>query len=106
MKLFVLLFSVNLVLGDIRPLSPPYIPVDLIPEWQEAHPGYMNVLKLNEEETPRIESRIVGGSEAAAHQFPYQVGVISHLLSGINGWCGGSLVSVNFVLTAAHCVDL
>lgn len=46
------------------------------------------------------EEAIVGGSQAAAGQFPYQVSVqtSSHR-------CGGSIIDKDHVLTAAHCVD-
>jgi len=47
------------------------------------------------------ESRIIGGTTAKDGQFPYQAG-----LSLDNSyWCGGSIISVNYILTAAHCVD-
>jgi len=46
------------------------------------------------------ESRIVGGKPAAKGQFPHQAGVY---LNGRN-FCGGSLISKNWVLTAGHCV--
>ena len=44
-------------------------------------------------------NRITGGSLASRGQFPWQVGLI------INGgsFCGGSLISSRWVLTAAHC---
>ncbi|XP_011205130.2 serine protease SP24D [Bactrocera dorsalis] len=44
--------------------------------------------------------RIVGGTQAAVGQFPYQVSV------RVNGKhiCGGALVAQGFVVTAAHCV--
>ncbi|XP_072390349.1 brachyurin-like [Diabrotica undecimpunctata] len=44
---------------------------------------------------------ITGGDEAVPHAYPYQVGI------RINSdeFCGGSLISTNFVLTAAHCVN-
>lgn len=45
------------------------------------------------------DRRIFNGELAEAGQFPYAVGLI--LPSGI---CGGSLVSPNYVLTAAQCI--
>ncbi|CAH1636853.1 unnamed protein product [Spodoptera littoralis] len=49
-------------------------------------------------------SRIVGGSPSALGAFPYQAGLLASYF-GIDGTgvCGGSLVSANRVLTAAHC---
>ncbi|XP_023013492.1 serine protease P38 [Leptinotarsa decemlineata] len=47
--------------------------------------------------TPRL--RIIGGDEAVPHAFPYQVG----LLINNRALCGASLISENYVLTAAHC---
>lgn len=49
---------------------------------------------------PIPQSRIVGGQLAATAQFPFQVSLRyfgSHI-------CGGSIISENYILTAAHCV--
>ena len=44
--------------------------------------------------------KIVGGSEAQPHQFPWLVALFA------NSWfCSASLLSEEWVLTAAHCVD-
>merc|ERR1711921_307 len=52
-------------------------------------------------EGPPAAGRIVGGIEAEEHQWPWQVALFVD-----NAWfCGGSLISENYVLTAAHCVD-
>lgn len=49
--------------------------------------------------------RILGGLEAEPGQFPWQVLlVIQYYEWGILG-CGGSLISDQWVITAAHCVD-
>ncbi|XP_058457137.1 serine protease SP24D-like [Malaya genurostris] len=45
--------------------------------------------------------RIVGGSTAEANQFPHQVALLRF---GISLSCGGSLITNQWVLTAAHCV--
>jgi len=48
--------------------------------------------------------RIVGGDEARPNQFPYQVGLfVTKQLEQV--FCGGSLISTRYVLTAAHCVS-
>ena len=46
--------------------------------------------------------RIIGGSEAIARQYPWEV----QLRDKRTGWliCGGSLVSDTSILTAGHCV--
>ncbi|XP_044763642.1 brachyurin-like [Coccinella septempunctata] len=48
----------------------------------------------------KVGGRIIGGDEAAPHAYPYQVGLS---INGGMSFCGGSLVSRNYVLTAAHC---
>nr|ACM40875.1 trypsin [Culicoides nubeculosus] len=50
----------------------------------------------------RITMKIVGGSPAREHQFPWQASVTS--CSGQScSTCGGSLISRRYILTAAHC---
>merc|ERR1711934_384234 len=47
------------------------------------------------------EGRIVGGVEATEHAWPWQVALFID-----DAWfCGGSIISENYVLTAAHCAD-
>ncbi|XP_018570823.1 brachyurin-like [Anoplophora glabripennis] len=51
------------------------------------------------DESTLPEGRIIGGSEVSRNSVPYQAALL------INGasLCGGSLISTNRVLTAAHC---
>lgn len=52
----------------------------------------------------RPDGRIVGGYFATPGQFPYQIVMIANFPEG-GALCGGSVLSQNFILTAAHCVD-
>jgi len=47
------------------------------------------------------DSLIVGGRQARAGQFPWQVS----LDDGRGSFCGGTIINRNWVLTAAHCCD-
>lgn len=54
----------------------------------------------------RAAHKIVGGDEAAPHEFPYQISLQWNFNDGRTPtmhFCGGSLLNENFVLTAAHC---
>jgi len=50
---------------------------------------------------PVRSSRIVGGVEAKPHSWPHQVALFIDDMY----FCGGSLISEQWVLTAAHCMD-
>ena len=53
---------------------------------------------------PHASIRIVGGTEAGVHEFPWQAGLVV-FVDGEYFSCGGSLISEQAILTAAHCVD-
>jgi hypothetical protein len=50
--------------------------------------------------------RIVGGTTVSASQYPWIVGVVTYLdatAGGGVGWCTGTVIAPNKVLTASHC---
>lgn len=55
---------------------------------------------LNSDSYRNWNGRIVGGETATPHQFPYQVSLRSATNSH---FCGGSIITADWVLTAAHC---
>ena len=53
---------------------------------------------------PLDKRRIVGGVDAKVNQYPWQVGLMNRLFDR-ESKCGGTLLSSDTVLTAAHCVE-
>lgn len=47
------------------------------------------------------DSFIVGGRDASLSSWPWQVG----LISAYGVFCGGTLITYDVVITAAHCLD-
>jgi len=55
---------------------------------------------------PNVSGFIVGGVEARPHSIPWQIGLGTMRGSSYGGQiCGGSIVSENIVITAAHCIS-
>lgn len=66
-----------------------------------AQPNYDGIDLQDSDLT--IEPRIVGGKDAIEGQFPYQVSLRTRFLR--QHFCGGSIISSYFILTAAHCTQ-
>ncbi|XP_054157387.1 kallikrein-2-like [Oppia nitens] len=49
-----------------------------------------------------IQPKIIGGNDADISKFTFQVLIQVHY-NGYYSYCGGSLISPNWILTAAHC---
>lgn len=105
-KIFLLLFS-SLVLIKCEILEMPQEFLDAKSPMESQYflriidsnfPGlYDNVLAS-------IEARIAGGESTSAEKFPYQVLMYMVDKNGSNFICGGSLITHEWVLTAAHCL--
>lgn len=82
-------------------------PLRLIKEYQEAYPQFFIDTGVEENEEvfhPLTRNgRILDGSIANPNDFPWAAGVLLSFEHD-NGWCSGSLVSRNYVLTAAQCM--
>lgn len=80
------------------------VPIYETDEWLAQHPdmAQLVIAKRNAQpiETSR-NGRVWGGRLAEAGELPYQVGIV--VLLSRQAFCGGSIVSNNFVLSAASC---
>lgn len=48
--------------------------------------------------------RVINGQLAQPNQFPWHAIVEGTQLNGNRTLCGGALISIRYVLTAAHCI--
>jgi len=66
-------------------------------------PEFPVIDPIPEASVPSIQQRIINGTSATVHQFPWFVSIRSQAQNGLQSICGGSLISPEWVLTAAHC---
>ena len=60
------------------------------------------VTSLPLEDDQNLDKRIVDGRNTKPHAFPFIVSL--HRFSDNEHFCGGSLISESWILTAAHCL--
>ncbi|CAH1636854.1 unnamed protein product [Spodoptera littoralis] len=99
MKVFLVLALATLAYANVEPALDGNTAFGYIQKY--AIPLAEEIRKAEEQMS---QQRIVGGSPSSEGQFPYQAGLLASY-AGISGTgvCGGSLVSANRVITAAHC---
>uniref|UniRef100_A0A182QHD0 Peptidase S1 domain-containing protein n=1 Tax=Anopheles farauti TaxID=69004 RepID=A0A182QHD0_9DIPT len=73
-------------------------PIDEFDHYWQRLPAELQFLRH-----ARPTGRIVNGEEAVPGQFPYQIALLSTFAAG-SGLCGGTVITNNYILTAAHCV--
>ena len=75
-------------------------------DWSAVRPLDVNpeVLPLARTHSLPADGRITNGNLAKAGQFPYQAGLMLYVQGGA-AWCGGSVISDRWIVTAAHCTD-
>lgn len=62
------------------------------------------VTARNNDLIPTITGKIVGGQNATEFQFPHQAAIFINYSDG-QYFCGGSIIALKIILTAAHCVE-
>ncbi|XP_076070668.1 elastase-1-like [Mytilus galloprovincialis] len=77
------------------------VPDSLIVEGGEKNKVPDSLMVGNGGKTRVPDSFIVGGRDASLSSWPWQVG----LISAYGVFCGGTLITYDVVITAAHCLD-
>ncbi len=64
-----------------------------------------NVNAENGVADPIVETKIISGKQSKSNAWPWMAAILSTKESGEVGFCGGTLIAPEWVLTAAHCAE-
>lgn len=97
-----LLFLLLLLLRVAVPVGGPVLPVPVHCGRSRYHSHHMNFYS-----DPEVVKRIVGGQTSQTGEWPWLVTMqLARNGTEFEHLCGGSLISREWVLTAAHCFEL
>lgn len=107
MKVIAIILAAVATLATVQANVGPIVWAEVTPIWQAPafllnFPILRRFLSRNIDENNGF---IRSGTPAEEEQFPWVVGLIFHL-EEINGFCGGTLITPDYVLTAAHCAQM
>lgn len=71
-----------------------------------GHPAVVNDCGVNDiQEEDYTNNRVIGGREAKPGRWPWQVDLQAKRVYPNGHVCGGTLISSQWLLTAAHCIE-
>ena len=96
----------------ITPNDTQSLPI-VLPDYQDVsdikskeHGLYDDAVEAIYSDTNKRKKRIINGSKVYPQEIPWQVGIIVKGSNPILGqFCGGSIISQKWILTACHCVE-
>jgi len=71
--------------------------------WAVSIHAHKHSLVVRHDRLPRARAAVVGGSQIAISQAPWQVEILAKFKSGNGNSCGGAILDSTHVVTAAHC---
>nr|XP_040048704.1 chymotrypsin-like elastase family member 2A isoform X2 [Gasterosteus aculeatus aculeatus] len=103
-----IIFDKLLIVQGLMNLPTERLPTFLCLVWcnRNHNMHYLPAYGCGRPTFPPALSRVVAGEDARPHSWPWQISLQSDSSGRWRHVCGGTLISADWVLTAAHCIDV
>lgn len=91
--------TINNIFSDLQETDTECCSEEVLPD--DVLPDTIQDQDVDLQACPELSGQIIGGRPSSVNRHPYQVSMV---LNG-NSFCGGFIISRDYVLTAAHCVQ-